>query len=271
MIEAIMQVAIEAARSGGLAVRAVQDRPREIIRKGFRDDVTDADYAAQQAIIATIRSEFPAQLIVSEELQFESDITVWEPPQGFWWLLDPLDGTTNFSRGIPHYCVSVAVLQGRTLIGGAIYDPNRDHMFAAERGQGATLNGVPLHVSTRDNLAEAVLEAGLARGVENRRKGLAIFNRLATTCRTVRSTGAAALALAYVAAGWLDGYVHLTLKPWDSAAAGLMIQEAGGRLSLPDGQEWRARFPPILATNAALHDAILAQVQAALNDAQETA
>lgn len=267
MIDSIMQVATEAARNGGLAIQAVRDRPREIISKGFRDDVTDADYASQQAIVATIRREFPAQLIVSEELHFDADITTWEPPQGFWWLLDPLDGTTNFSRGIPHYCVSVAVLQGRTLIGGAIYDPNRDHMFTAERGQGATLNGVPLHVSERDTLAEAVLEAGLARGVDNRRRGLAIFSRLATTCRTVRSTGAAALALAYVAAGWLDGYVHLTLMPWDSAAAGLMIQEAGGRLSLPDGQEWRARFPPILATNAALHTAIQAEVQAALENA----
>lgn len=264
MIESIIQVAMDAARSGGLAIQAVRDQPREIISKGFRDDVTDADYASQQAIIDTIRSRFPSQLIVSEELQFDADITAWEPPEGFWWLLDPLDGTTNFSRGIPHYCVSVAVLQGRTLIGGAIYDPNRDHLFAAERGQGATLNGQPLHVSKRDQLGEAVLEAGLARGVENRRKGLAIFNRLATTCRTVRTSGAAALALAYVAAGWLDGYVHLTLKPWDSAAAGLMIQEAGGRLSLPDGQEWRARFPPILATNGALHDAIQAEVKTAL-------
>lgn len=264
MTESIVQVALEAARSGGQAVMDVRDKPREIISKGFRDDVTDADFASQAAIVETIRSAFPAQLIVSEEIDFEGDISQWEPPEGFWWLIDPLDGTTNFSRGIPHYCVSVAVLQGRTLIGGAIYDPNRDHMFAAERGQGATLNGKPLHVSTRDDLSQAVLEAGLARGPEMRRKGLAIFNHLATTCRTVRSSGAAALALAYVAAGWSDGYVHLTLKPWDSAAAGLMIQEAGGRLALPDGQEWRARFPPILATNAALHNALLAEVQRVL-------
>lgn len=264
MTESIVQVAVDAARNGGLAVLEARGKPRQIIRKGFRDDVTDADYASQAAIVETIHSAFPSQLIVSEEIDFEGDIAQWEPPEGFWWLIDPLDGTTNFSRGIPHYCVSVAVLQGRTLIGGAIYDPNRDHMFAAERGQGATLNGEPLHVSTRDDLAEAVLEAGLARGREMRRKGLAIFNHLATTCRTVRSSGAAALGLAYVAAGWSDGYVHLTLRPWDSAAAGLMIQEAGGRLALPDGQEWRARYSPILATNTALHEALLAEVQSVL-------
>ncbi|GAB4571480.1 MAG: inositol monophosphatase family protein [Anaerolineae bacterium] len=264
MTESIVQVAIEAARHGGQMLLAVQDRPREVTRKGFRDDVTDADYASENAIIETIRAHFKAQLIVSEENQFAEGIADWEPPDGFWWLIDPLDGTTNFSRGVPHYCVSVAVLQGRTLIGGAIYDPVREYIFAAERGQGATLNGRPLHVSARADLPEAVLEAGLARDPEIRRQGLAIFARLATQCRSVRSSGAAALALAYVAAGWLDGYVHLTLRPWDSAAAGLMIQEAGGRLSLPDGSEWRARFPPILASNAILHEALQREVQQAL-------
>ncbi len=268
MTESIVQVAVEAARAGGQAILASRARPREVIHKGYRDEVTDADFAAETAIMAVIRRHFPSQLIVSEENQFAAGIEEWEPPDGFWWLIDPLDGTTNFSRGIPHYCVSVAVLQGRTLIGGAIFDPNRDHLFAAERGQGSTLNGAALHVSARAELEDAVLEAGLARSAEMRRKGLAIFTRLADRCRTVRSTGAAALALAYVAAGWLDGYIHLTLKPWDSAAAGLMIQEAGGRLSLPDGREWRARFPPILASNGALHEAILAEVQAALEAAE---
>ncbi len=255
---------MEAAQRGAEAIQAVRDRPRAVTRKGFRDEVTDADYASQAAILGVIRAAFPAQLIVSEENDFGTTIEDWQPPEDTWWLVDPLDGTTNFSHGIPHYCVSVAVLRGPTLIGGAICDPNRNHLFYAERGQGAYLNGQLLHVSTRSDLAEAVLEVGLARRQEDRRRGLAILNRLALECRTVRSAGAAALALAHIAAGWLEGYVHLTLKPWDSAAGGLMIQEAGGRLSLPDGSEWRARFPPILATNGLLHEAILTCVQEAL-------
>jgi len=268
MTGSVTEVAIKAAQRGAEAIRAARDRPREVSRKGFRDEVTDADYASQEAILGVIRAAFPAQLVVSEENHFGTAIATWRPPEDYWWLVDPLDGTTNFSRGIPHYCVSVAVLHGSTLIGGAICDPNRDHLFHAERDRGAYLNGQPLHVSDRADLAEAVLEVGLARQQEDRRRGLAILNRLALECRTVRSAGAAALALAYIAAGWLDGYIHLTLKPWDSAAGSLLIQEAGGRLSLPDGSEWRARFPPILATNAALHEAIQSRVQEALASAE---
>jgi myo-inositol-1(or 4)-monophosphatase len=263
----VSDLVVEAARRGGEAIMAIKNRPREVISKGFRDEVTDADYAAQAAIVATIQAQYPDQLIASEENDVAPEEGTFTPPAGYWWLIDPLDGTTNFSRGIPHFCVSVAVLHGTTLIGGAIYDPNREHMFAAARGEGATLNGSPLQASQRTDPTQAVLEAGLARGRDARKKSLSIFNMLATNCRTVRSCGAAALALAYVAAGWLEGYVHLTLKPWDSAAGGLMIQEAGGRLALPGGGEWRARHPSVLATGAPLHDAIAGYVQDALTGA----
>ncbi len=265
----VAQLAVDAARRGGEAILDVKNRPREVVEKGFRDVVTDADYASQAAVVAAIHEHYPDHLIASEENEFGDPASGWQPPDAFWWLIDPLDGTSNFSRGIPHYCVSVAVLQGTTILGGAIYDPNREHMFAAARGEGATLNGQPLAVSSRPDTAQAIMEAGLARGREMRRKSLSIFSMLATHCRTVRSSGAAALAPAYVAAGWLDGYVHLTLKPWDSAAGGLMVQEAGGKLALADGREWRARQPSILATNSALHDDILRFVQQALaGDAQ---
>ncbi len=264
MTTSVIGVAIEAARQGAEAVQAVRDRPREITSKGFRDDVTDADYAAQQAILSVIRAAFPTHPVISEENHLGAAVGAWQPPEDYWWLVDPLDGTTNFSRGLPHYCVSVAVLRGPMLIGGAICDPTRNHLFYAERGQGAYLNDRRLHVSERADLAEAVLEVALARQQDDRRRGLAIFNRLALLSRTVRSMGAAALSLAHVAAGWLDGYVHLTLRPWDSAAGGLMIQEAGGRLSLPDGSDWAGRFAPVVAASAALHPAILAEVQQAL-------
>ena len=137
--------------------------------------------------------------------------------------------------------MTVAVLEGWDPIGGAIFDPLRNQMFAAVRGGGATLDGQPLRTSERADPADAVLEAGLARGVAPRRQSLAIFNTLATECRTVRTAGAAALALAYVAAGWLEAYIHLTLRPWDCAAGVLMIREAGGAVSRPDGGPWTLR------------------------------
>lgn len=266
MTEALMQVAVEAARQGGAAIMAVQNRPRTVISKGFRDEVTDADYAAQEAIFAAIRAHHPDHVIASEEGDFaDADITGdWQPPEGYWWLIDPLDGTTNFSRGVPHWGVSVGVAQGSRLIAGAIYDPNRDHMFAAYRGGGATLNGEPLHVSDRADPTTAILEAGLGRDPAVRRHGLSIIKTLATECRSVRTMGSASLALAYTAAGWIEGYIHLTLKPWDTAAGGLMIQEAGGRLAHPDGSTWQARHPPVVASNAALHETLLGLVQQAL-------
>ena len=137
----VTQLVVDATRAGGEALLALRDRPREVQSKGFRDEVTDADYAAQEAIFAAIRAHYPEAVIASEENDFGKGITDWEPPQGRWWLTDPLDGTTNYSRGLPHFCVTVAVLEGWEPIGGAIFDPLRNQMFAAVRGGGATLDG----------------------------------------------------------------------------------------------------------------------------------
>ena len=263
----VTQLVVDATRAGGEALLAVRDRPREVQSKGFRDEVTDADYAAQAAIFAAIRAHYPEAVIASEENDFGHNIAAWTPPQGVWWLTDPLDGTTNYSRGLPHFCVTVAVLEGWEPIGGAIFDPLRNQMFAAVRGGGATLDGKPLRTSERADPADAVLEAGLARGVAPRRQSLAIFNTLATECRTVRTAGAAALALAYVAAGWLEAYIHLTLRPWDCAAGVLMIREAGGAVSRPDGGPWTLRDPQILASNTPIHERLAAITQRALDGA----
>ncbi len=262
MSDLIAQLAAEAARRGGEAIRAVADRPRAITHKGFRDDVTDADYAAQEAIFAALRTHHPDWPIVSEEQA--GDLSAWTPPAGLWWVVDPLDGTSNFSHKIPHYCVSVAALQGETIIAGAIYDPVRDHLFAAAQGQGATFNSAPMHVSPQADPADAILDSGLARGREQRRYSLALYQALATDCRTVRSLGSAALALAYVAAGWVDGYFHLTLSPWDCAAGVLLIREAGGTVTLPDGGAWSLRQGGLLASNGLIHAALVDISRAAL-------
>ncbi len=258
------QLVIDAARRGGEVLQAVRNRPREVISKGFRDDVTDADYAAQEAIVAAIRSQYPDHPIVSEENGIGRAVDSWEPPPGYWWLIDPLDGTTNYSRGIPQYCVSVAVVEGLTVRAGAIYDPVREHVFAAARGKGATLNGQPIQVSARDDLAAAVIQCGLGRDPTWRGRGLAVLNAIAPRCRTVRMLGASALGQAYVAAGWLEGTIQLKLRPWDYAAGALLVQEAGGRLALPDGGAWHLLASQMVATNDALHAAIVGIVREAL-------
>jgi myo-inositol-1(or 4)-monophosphatase len=264
MSASITQLVIDAARQGGEAIRAARSRPRQIFSKGFRDEVTDADFAAQEAIFATIHQHYPDHLIVSEENAIGRNLESWQPPSGYWWMIDPLDGTTNYSRGIPQYCVSVAVIEGLTVQAGAIYDPVRDHLFAAVRGEGATLNGQPIHVSARADLAEAVLQCELARDPGLRRRGLAVLHALAPRCRSVRMLGSAALAQAYVAAGWEEGHVQLRLWPWDCAAGSLLIQEAGGALALPDGGAWHLMATQIVATNRALHEVILNGVREAL-------
>lgn len=268
MSHSLVQTAIDAVRAAGATLRDLAGGEREITSKGFRDDVTDADYAAQRVLIDLISDRHPDAPVVSEENQFGHDIAAWEPPAGTWWVIDPLDGTTNFARGVPHWCTTAAALRGREVVAGAIYDPLRDHLFAVERGAGVTLNGEPLRVTDRSELAQAVVECGLGRNPALRRRGLALFKRLATDCRTVRTFGSAALALAFVAAGWTDAYVHLTLRVWDVAAGGLMVQEAGGVVALPDGTPWHPLASQVFVTNAALHEPLLALVQETLREAE---
>ncbi len=268
MTDPLLLPAIEAARRGGEAIQAVQARPRQVARKGFRDEVTDADYAAEEAVVSAIRACYPDHPIVSEENDLGQDMRHWQPPTGTWWLIDPLDGTTNYSRGIPQYCVSVAVVQGLTVQAGAIYDPVRDQMFAAALGEGATLNGAPLHVSTRDDLTQAVIQLGLTRQPDLRRRSLAVLTAIAPRCRSVRTFGTSALGQAYVAAGWVEAFVMLRLQPWDVAAGSLLVTEAGGRLCLPGGDPWHLLAGQITATNAALHEVVKGVVGDALAAAE---
>jgi len=219
--------------------------------KGFRDIVTDADLAAQEALIAVIRSRFPHHGILSEE-----GLTPGDEAETIW-VLDPLDGTTNYERRFPCYSVAVGVVHAGEPVVGVVYDPSRDHTFYAERGAGAMLNDERLHVSPTDELIHAIVGLDFARDPDARADLMATMVAYSTHIRTFRSLGSTAVALCYVAAGWMEAYFHYALAPWDCAAGGLIIQEAGGTLTDADGGPWIYTLPRCLASNGRLHSALL--------------
>jgi myo-inositol-1(or 4)-monophosphatase len=250
----MLQTAIEAAHRAGKAITERYPAEHTVIIKGHRDLVTEADTAAESIIINLIHQRFPDHAILSEEAGGNGI------GDGYTWVIDPLDGTTNYAHRIPLFCVSVGVLEGGEPLAGVIYDPLRGQTFAAERGKGATLDGAPMHVSQTSLFGHALLGFDWAHSDEVRAQILELLLRIVPRCGTVRALGSAALGLAYVAAGWLDGYFHLALKPWDAAAGTLLIAEAGGRCTTPDGEPYRTAAPGCLATNGLVHDNLLAMI-----------
>ncbi|WP_420630370.1 inositol monophosphatase family protein [Candidatus Leptofilum sp.] len=238
-VERLRRVAVETAVSAGKLAREMWTKPREISYKGFRDLVTDADIATQKQITQTIQARFPNHGFLTEEE--DSDLPEAGP---IIWIIDPIDGTTNYSRKIPEFCVSVAaclpIAEGYQPIAAAIYDPMRDELFSAAQGQGATLqlgNQTPqtLQVSQVSDLSEVVFALDWSSASQTRTDALQILNRFAEKSYTVRTIGTAALAMAWVAAGRIDFYFNLHLRPWDVAAAMLLVQESGGAVAAPDG------------------------------------
>ncbi|MCX7682077.1 MAG: inositol monophosphatase [Anaerolineae bacterium] len=247
----ILQTAIEAAHQAGQLLAERYCTEHNVAVKGYRDIVTEADTAAERVILDLIRRRFPHHAILSEEAGGD-DIG-----NGYGWIIDPLDGTTNYAHHLPSFAVSIGVLKDSIPIVGVIYDPLCRHTFAAVQGAGATLNGRPLHVSRLAQLEGAVVGLDWGHSDEVREQVLSNLLKLAHHCSTVRAFGSATLALAYVAAGWLDVYLHLALKPWDVAAGILLVAEAGGRCTTPDGGMYQVHLPACLATNGALHEQVL--------------
>ena len=243
----LLATAIHAARSAAAVAHDAFDRPHAIHSKGFRDIVTDADFAAQDAAVAVIRSQFPDAQILGEE-----DIT----PGGeadIVWVIDPIDGTTNYARRFPVYCVSIGVSQAGRPIAGAVYAPLLDHLFTAERGRGAELNSSPIRASDVRVVSDAIVGLDWCQAPAQRRRTLTILDHLATECRTVRAIGSAALGLCYLAAGWIDLFYNLALKPWDGAAGQVIVEEAGGLITTPEGGAWNYDMPSAFASNGHLH------------------
>ena len=252
----MLQTAILAAREAGSILADNLRKPRRTKVKGLRDIVTDADVKAQQAIIEIIQARFPKHHVLSEESDLGSKDQTAVKACPYTWIVDPLDGTTNYSRRFPCFCTSIALSHQGEVILGVVYDPLRDDLFQAERGKGAYLNSESLRVSQVESLADALVGLDWARAQAEREVIAQWVARMALQVRTLRTLGAAALGLCYVAAGWLDVYFHSSLKAWDAAAGALIVQEAGGVASDFTGHPWQIGSRRCLASNGLLHDEI---------------
>ncbi len=219
-------VAVAAATKAGKLLLEERGKPKEVTKKGEVDLVTEMDRRAEALIGDALRSAFPDHSILAEEG------TKVEGSAPFRWLIDPIDGTTNYAHGFPVFCVAVALEQEGVPVLGVAYDPSREELFIAERGRGASLNGDPIRVSNSASLNDSLLATGFPYDIRvNPHNNLAEYAAFSLRCRGVRRLGSAVLDLCYVAAGRLDGFWELRLGPWDMAAGALMVEEAGGAVT----------------------------------------
>ena len=228
-----------------------------ITNKGDIDLVTEADIAAEELIIDRIRSHYPRHAILAEE----SGETISISNDSSWkWIIDPLDGTTNYAHGYPCFSVSIGVEHDGVLELGVVYDPMRKEMFAAERGQGTTLNDRRVRVSDVEELRSAMLCTGFPYNVRERPDFAREFARFTMIAQAVRRDGSAAIDLAYVACGRFDGFWEDGLNPWDMAAGVLLIEEAGGTVTNFRNEPLNIYTKKILATNGLVHEAMLREL-----------
>lgn len=244
----LLAFAEDAARQGGAILRDRFGRPHDVRYKGTIDIVTEADQASETLIAGLIRAAFPEHDLLGEEgARGISTGSRWR------WIVDPLDGTTNFAHNLPTFAVSIGLeCDGQPAV-GVVYDPMRDECFAAARGHGATLNGQPIHVSQVDDLIRSMLVTGFSYDFERRARQAHLWRNFLTRVQAIRQTGSAALNLCYVAAGRLDGYWERGISPWDVAAGACILLEAGGILTDMHGNPYRSDDRVVLAGNSAIH------------------
>ena len=250
-MENYLDIAVEIARETGLLLAQLSSQPREISYKRKSDIVTDADRRSEAMILERLRRHFPDHAIVAEESGAR------ETGSDYCWYVDPLDGTTNFAHGFPVYCVTLALAYRDEVIAGVVYDPNREELFAAERGAGATLNGQRISVSQTADLAESLLGTGFPPFASNHDLNLQFFFKLTHLSHGIRRAGAAALDLCSVAAGRFEGFWELKLNPWDKAAGSLLVTEAGGRVTDLTGGPFSLHRDEIFASNGLIHENML--------------
>lgn len=246
-----LQAAVDAARAAGEIHIAKFDTPFSVRKKGAVDLVTEVDEASEAAIRKVLEKATPGFAVLGEE---GGRTGLGEAL----WIVDPLDGTTNFAHGIPVFCVSIALMLSGQLSVGVVYDPMRDELFHAEKGGGAFLNSSPIRVSPRDDLDSSVLATGFAYDYRTAtRHNFTAFTNMTRATRGVRRLGAAALDLAYVAKGRFDGFWELGLKPWDTAAGTLLIREAGGVVTDLANNTYDPFTADIAASNGLIHGQML--------------
>ncbi len=252
----MLNIAVRAARRAGNVIVRGQQRLDEVRyeAKGRHDYVSQVDRDAESVIVETLTTAYPAHQILAEEsgTTGKSDHI---------WIIDPLDGTLNFLHAYPQFAVSIGLTVSGRLDQAVVYDPMRDELFTASRGEGAQLNGHRIRVANRKHLDSALLATGFAvRRPPELRAQLPFFNDMLEQCADVRRAGAAALDLAYVACGRLDGFWEFGLKPWDVAAGTLLIQESGGLVGDPEGGESYLENGDIVAANPKLFRHILTRL-----------
>jgi myo-inositol-1(or 4)-monophosphatase len=257
----MIQIAIDAAREAGAFLVSRLGKIKTIERKKGQetDLVTDIDRESERMIISRIHATYPSHAILGEEggqLASGSDTC---------WVIDPLDGTTNYTHSFPIFSVSIGIQHKGELVAGVVYNPVADELFSAERGSGSFLNGERLRVSNIDTLINSLLVTGFPYNVrENPYNVVQHFQQFLMEAQGVRRLGSAALDLCYVAAGRLDGYWEVTLQPWDKAAGIVIVQEAGGRVTDFLGNPADIHNPNTLASNGKIHEQMLAVLKKSL-------
>jgi myo-inositol-1(or 4)-monophosphatase len=241
-----------AVREAGLYLRANLGRGAEASYKGAVDLVTPFDLGAQEMLVGRLSAAFPAHGFLAEEGLARTGTSDCR------WIIDPLDGTTNYAHAFPVFSVSAALECAGRLVLGWVFDPMRDEMFLAEAGRGAFLNGAPVRVSATPDLGRSLLATGFPYDLRTSKdNNLGHWGRFIVRAQAIRRCGSAAIDLAYVACGRFDGFWEIKLKPWDMAAGALLVAEAGGRVTQLDGGTFVLDAPGIVATNGLVHAAML--------------
>jgi myo-inositol-1(or 4)-monophosphatase len=253
----MINFAIQTAREAGAIIQDFAMRRFEITHKGRINIVTEADLAAEKHIKEMITAKFPDHQILAEESGASAHTT-----GDYRWIIDPLDGTTNFAHGLPCYAVSIGLEYKGEIILGVVFDCSRNELFAAERGSGATMNGEKINVSSIDQLEQSLLVTGFPYDVRERMNFYTpAWEAFLSHSQGVRRLGSAALDMCYVASGRFEGFWEWGLHAWDAAAAQLIVEEAGGKITKTDGSTFDLFVPDVLCSNALVHEQMISVIQ----------
>ena len=247
-----LRIAGEAARAAGHVFNRIFGRVHRIAKKGDIDLVTEADLEAEKTILEIIFRNFARDKVLSEETGLHGEVSDRT------WLVDPLDGTTNFAHGFPFFAVSIALEIDKEIVLGIVYNPCMEEYFHAAKGMGAYLNKRPIKVSGTQTLEDSLLGTGFPYDIHEKPEAVMdLFKKMLVRAQGVRRPGSAAIDMCYVAAGRFDGFWESDLKPWDTAAGTIIVKEAGGKLSNYEGGPYDPYQKSIVAANPFIHDAMM--------------